>query len=290
MKTKKSGSVEDGLTEVAKKITETNKKNSNRIQWTQDRIEDLKEKNGKVGALPLDLIKTHKNIRSDLNEKEEEFSELVESIKKHGILQPPVVTVYTNEHGVHSILLVGGERRLRAAKKLGFSSINCLVKQFDSNSTRLTASMSENMNRKDLHPLDIANCYFELNKQGYKQVELVKMFGRDRKAIGRYIKIAQWPENVKKLIREHPDKFNIKLLMTIASKSMDPIQLEQYFENMLSEDRSKKPRLKPINKRVDEYFSEQNFSEEKRGFILQVLKDLSLIKEKTLNITGEYTQ
>jgi len=269
--------VETGLDEIANKIVERKKGKTNNVMWTQERIEDLKEKSGKVGSLPIDLIKTNKNIRKDLNEKDQDFGNLVESIRKHGILQPPVVTVYTNEHGVHSILLVGGERRLRAAKKLGHESINCLVKQFESNQNRLTASMAENLNRKELSPIDVADCYLELNKQGYKQTELVKMFGRDRKAIGRFIKIAQWPDNIKKLIRSNPTVFNTKYLMTLASRSLSPDTLADRIQLRLNPSKQAKVRLKPISKRVDEYFAAQEFNKKEKELIVKVLHDLQIL-------------
>lgn len=272
--------VESGLDEIAKKIVDRKKDKINNVMWTQERIEDLKEKSGKVGSLPVELIKTNKNIRKDINEKDQDFENLVESIRKHGILQPPVVTVYTNDHGVHSILLVGGERRLRAAMKLGYESINCLVKQFESNQNRLTASMAENLNRKELSPIDVADCYLELNKQGYKQVELVKMFGRDRKAIGRFIKIAQWPDNIKKMIRSNPTVFNTKFLMTLASRTLNPEALADRIECRLNPSKQTKVRLQPISKRVDEYFAAQEFNKKEKELIVKVLHDLKILSSR----------
>lgn len=271
--------LEDSLDEVADKIAKRNKGNSSLIQWTQERIEDLKDKNGKVGNLPIDIIKTNQNIRKNLNENEPSFLELVESIRVHGLLQPPIVTVVTNEHGVHSVLLVGGERRIRAAKQLGFKSINCLVKIFDTQSSRLTASMSENLNRKDLDPIDIADCYFELNKQGYKQTELVKMFGRDRKTIGRYIKIARWPEDVKEHIRNNLDGYTTKFLMELASKDLtiDSIR-EKIFA---SQDKNTRTRKASIDTRLNHYLEQKNFSLQDKNLIINALIDLQVIKSNS---------
>lgn len=270
--------LENSLDEVANKIAKRNKGDSSLLQWTQDRIEDLKEKNGKVGSLPIGLIKTNQNIRKKLNEEEPSFLELVESIRVHGILQPPIVTVVTNEHGVHSVLLVGGERRVRAAKKLGFKNINCLVRIFDTQSTRLTASMSENLNRKDLDPIDIAECYFELNKQGYKQAELVKMFGRDRKTIGRYIKIAKWPDDIKEFIRDNLDNFTTKRLMELASKDLTD---EIIRKNVFSQGEKVKVRKASLDVRLNDYLEQKNFSQHDKNIIVSALVDLQVIKSKS---------
>ena len=275
---KKQKPLENSLDEVANKIAKRNKSDSSLIQWTQDRIEDLKEKNGKVGSLPIGLIKTNQNIRKKLNEDEPAFLELVESIRVHGILQPPIVTVVTNEHGVHSVLLVGGERRVRAAKKLGFKNINCLVRIFDTHSTRLTASMSENLNRKDLDPIDIAECYFELNKQGYKQTELVKMFGRDRKTIGRYIKIAKWPEDVKEYIRDNLENLTTKRLMELASKDLSDDDIRK---SIFAQEVKVKARKASLDIRLSDYFAQKKFSEHDRNIIVSALIDLQVIKSKS---------
>lgn len=277
-------SIDKSLDEVAKKISDTKLKGTKLIQWNQDRIEDLKGKSGKVGSLPLDLLKTNKNIRKVINEEDEDFKNLVTSISKHGILQPPVVTVYTNEHGVHSVLVVGGERRIRAARSLGYKDINCLVKQFDSNETRITASMAENLNRKSLDPIDIADCYFELNKKGYKQSELVKMFGRDRKTIGRYIKIAQWPEEVKDLIRGNLDKISVKYLMLLASKVYTDAEILAEITKKIGRISSGKiERKKPLNSRMKDYFHENNLSKKEIDLITNALIDLKLLKESSVN-------
>ena len=279
----KSRPLENSLDEVAVKIAKRQKKSDSiLLQWTQDRIEDLKDKNGKVGSLPVELIKTNQNIRKNLSEDEPAFLELVESIKVHGILQPPIVTVVTNEHGVHSVLLVGGERRVRAAKRLGFKNVNCLVKIFDTQSMRLTASMSENLNRKDLDPIDVAECYFELNKQGYKQSELVKMFGRDRKTIGRYIKIAKWPDDIKEHIRNSDNPVTIKSLMELASKNLESEEIRSRL--MLPEGSKPRKRKQAIDSRLIDYLNSKKFSAKDKSLIVEALVDLEVIRSRTREV------
>src|SRR5262249_20007156 len=110
--------------------------------WPQEKIAALLKADGKVGLVPIGIIKIGENVRRQLDLGSPEHQQLIESVRQHGILQPPVVTVATNEHGVHQVLLVAGERRLHAAKAIGLTEIPCLVKIFDSVTTRVTAALA----------------------------------------------------------------------------------------------------------------------------------------------------
>jgi ParB family transcriptional regulator, chromosome partitioning protein len=264
------------LEDTAHRIAESMNKIPVVQEWNQERIFKLYEANGKVGSIPLDLIKTGHNIRKTLDVESSEQNELVESIRVHGILQPPVVTIATNDHGVHSILLIGGERRLRAARKLGMIEVNCLVKIFENPSTRLTASMAENINRKDLDPVDVAECYRALSEQGYKYSELEKLFGRNEKTIGRFIKIGRWPEDLKNLIREHPAKFNARFLLAVASKKLTDEEVRILIKEKI--EGSKQSERVAFVERFNSYILDQKFSDEQRSFLLRVFGDLGIMK------------
>lgn len=271
----------EALNASAQRIAESMSKVPKESEWNQERIFKLYEADGKVGSIPLDLIKTNHNIRKVIDEESNEQKELVESIRTHGILQPPVVTVATNEHGVHSILLIGGERRLRAARSLAMTSVNCLVKIFEDPSMRLTASMAENINRKDLDPLDVAECYRALSEQGYKYSELEKLFGRNEKTIGRFIKIGRWPDEVKNLVRENSEKFNIRFLLAVASKKLTDEEVLQLIKEKIGS--NKKSERVAFVDRFNSYISEQKFSDEQRSFLLRVFGDLGILKASSQN-------
>ena len=104
-------------------------------------------------ATLLCISNIQKVIRKRIDEDDPAFKALVKSIRSHRILQPPIVAVITGENSFSSILLVGGEWRLKAAKAAGYHSLKCVVRIFDNQSTHLTASVSENMNRRDLEYL-----------------------------------------------------------------------------------------------------------------------------------------
>lgn len=88
---------------------------------------------------------------------DESVKELAESIVEHGLLQP--VLVYENTEGEY--VLIAGERRLRASKVAGKSTIKAIVVNIDLNRLKEIA-LIENIQREDLNPIDLANSYKEL--------------------------------------------------------------------------------------------------------------------------------
>ncbi len=226
--------VADSIDATAKRIAASLNKHQEPDEWDQERIEKLKSCDGKVGEIPISMIRTNQNIRKNIDETDASFKELVESIHAHGILQPPIVTVVTNDNGISSILLVGGERRLRAALAAGHTSINCLVRIFNNPTTRLTAAMAEYVNRLGLDCLDIAHCFLSLSDQGYKYSEIEKLFSRDEKTIGRYIKMARWPKSTQELIRQNSDKLNTRYLLALASRKLSDADVTAEIERKIN--------------------------------------------------------
>ena len=87
------------------------------------------------------------------------MSELAESIKEHGVVQPIVVTPKGSNY-----LIVAGERRWRAAKKAGLAELPCIVRSM-SGQNRLEISLIENLQRHDLNVLETATAYLKLRDQ-----------------------------------------------------------------------------------------------------------------------------
>ncbi len=247
--------------------------------WDLDRIKKLREFDGKVGPIPVQLIVTKHNIRKAFDRDSREYQELLESVKKHGILQSPVVTIVDNKFGLPQILLVGGGRRIEVAKDLGYTEVKCLIRIFDAADEHMTASMAENLNRKNLHPLDVAECFGELAQQGYKQTELSKLFGRDRITILRDIKMSKWPPEAKALIRANPEKFTSKNLTVIARKKMDDEDVLREVKAVINGKQSAARSPKPES-RVLDYFNEYSLDLESKKSLLSALQAMKFINSR----------
>lgn len=93
------------------------------------------------------------------NFDEEALDQLAQSIREHGILQPIVVVPKGDGY-----MIVAGERRWRAAAKAGVTKIPALVRTLSAQH-KLELSLIENLQRKDLNPLETATAYLKLRDQ-----------------------------------------------------------------------------------------------------------------------------
>ena len=122
---------------------------------------------------------------------ETELSELQASLKVSGLLQP--ITVRPAVGGYE---LISGERRLRAATRLGWQEIPAIIKEVDDR-TLLTLALVENLQRADLNAVEEARGYRRLAEEfGYTHAQIAEAMGKDRTSITSLLRILQLPPTV----------------------------------------------------------------------------------------------
>jgi ParB family chromosome partitioning protein len=122
---------------------------------------------------------------------EEEMQGLIESIKKHGILQPVIVKPLA-----HGYMLIAGERRWRAARHLGLKEMPAIVRHSDGADT-LEIALIENIQREDLNPIEKAMGFKELtSKFGLTQEQVAKAMGKDRSSVTNYLRLLDLPQEI----------------------------------------------------------------------------------------------
>jgi stage 0 sporulation protein J len=123
--------------------------------------------------------------------------ELSESIKRHGLIQPIIVVAKDDGY-----MLLAGERRYRATKMLGESSIKAIVADIESKSLRELA-LIENIQREDLNPIELANSYKELIDE-YKitQDALSSIIHKSRVQITNTMRLLNLSEQTKEYIKD----------------------------------------------------------------------------------------
>ncbi len=128
---------------------------------------------------------------------EEALNELAASISEIGVLQPILVREVDDKYEV-----IAGERRLRAARRAGMTTIPVLVRSADDLSA-LESALVENLHRQDLNALEEAASYQQLmNDFGLTQDQVATRVGRSRSAIANTIRLLQLPIAVQRLIVE----------------------------------------------------------------------------------------
>jgi len=121
----------------------------------------------------------------------EQLEELASSIKRHGVLQPVIV----RREGERYQLVVG-ERRLRASKIAGKSTIPAIVRDVtDENS--LKYALLENLQREDLNPIEEARGYNALKEEyGLTDKNIAEILGKDRSTISNTLRLLKLPDMV----------------------------------------------------------------------------------------------
>lgn len=127
--------------------------------------------------------------------RESELAELQASLKSSGLLQP--VTV--RRAGV-DYELISGERRLRAATRLGWTDIPAIVRDVDDR-TLLTLALVENLQRADLNAVEEARGYRRLAEEfGHTHAQIAEAVGKDRTSVTSLLRILQLPPAVLEIV------------------------------------------------------------------------------------------
>ncbi|MEW6679668.1 MAG: ParB/RepB/Spo0J family partition protein [bacterium] len=128
--------------------------------------------------------------------EDEKENELLLSVKEKGLLQPIIVRPKDSGYEI-----IAGERRFRAAVKAGFEKIPAIVKDA-SDPESLVISLTENLQRKDLNPIEEAKGYKRLTDEfGLTQEEISKAVGKERSVIANTIRLLSLPLHIQKAIQ-----------------------------------------------------------------------------------------
>ena len=127
---------------------------------------------------------------------EASIEELARSVREHGIVQPLVVTRSGDRYR-----LIAGERRFRAAKKAGLTSVPVVVKEELTDAASLEIALIENIQREDLNPIEEALAYHQLHEEfGLTQEEISKKVGKERSTVANFLRLLKLPDSVKRLL------------------------------------------------------------------------------------------
>lgn len=145
--------------------------------------EEAEEIKNSVVELEMSLIEANPNQpRKIFNETA--LRELADSISLHGVIMPIVV----NRKG-SKYMIIAGERRWRASKLAGKSSIPAIIKDFDERKVK-EISLIENLQREDLNPIEAANAMKQLlDDYNITQEELATRIGKSRSAVANTLRL-----------------------------------------------------------------------------------------------------
>lgn len=189
------------------------------------------------------------NIRPNPHQPRQLFdeaglTELAQSIRRHGILQPLTV-----QRRADHWELVAGERRLRAAKLAGLTTVPCIETSVDDRESALLA-LVENLQRRDLHYFEEADAISRyLQETGQTQEEVASQLGRSSSAVANKLRLLRLSPVCRKtltdnhlterhartLLRLEDESERLTALKTICAKQLNVAQTEQLVERRLAQ-------------------------------------------------------
>ena len=147
-----------------------------------------------VSVDPNEIVPNPRQPRTNFDP--DDLAELVHSIREFGVLQP--VVVRTNEDGAYELIM--GERRTRAAREAGLTSIPAIVRD-TADEDLLRDALLENLHRSQLNPLEEASAYQQLlDDFGITQEQLATRIGRSRPQISNTIRLLKLPVPVQQRV------------------------------------------------------------------------------------------
>ena len=230
--------------------------------------------------IDINLIKLNPNQpRTNFNQKD--ISDLASSIKELGLIQPITVK---EDHDSYE--LISGERRLRAFKQLSIKTIPAYVRNAN-DQTSLEMALVENIQRKDLDPIEIAISYSRLiDELNLSQDEMSKRVGKDRSTISNYIRLLKLDPIIQSGIRDNFISMGHgRCLINIESKDQQILIYEKILRNSLSVRQTEKIVKELSGKKI----KKTGFTDEKLIKKIKILEkkyslgiDLKLNKDKGL--------
>jgi ParB family chromosome partitioning protein len=146
----------------------------------------------------------------------EELAELESSLRNNGLLQAVTVRRAASGKGYE---LIAGERRLRAATRIGWTQIPAVVKEIDDRAL-LTLALVENLQRADLNPIEEGEGYQRLVSDfSLTQQEVAEIVGKDRSTVANMLRLLNLPVSIRTMVRDgHLTVGHARALLAMSSE------------------------------------------------------------------------
>ncbi|MFC4768464.1 nucleoid occlusion protein [Effusibacillus consociatus] len=212
-----------------------------------------------VKQIPIDLIEPNRFQPRTVFD-DERIDELSQTIRTHGLIQPILV----RKNGA-SYELIAGERRWRAAKKLGFANIPAIVREL-TDTQAASVALIENLQREGLTAIEEAVAYQQLlDLHGLTQESLAQRLGKAQSTVANKLRLLNLPQEVQDalLAREITERharallslpsveLQLKVLAEVIDKQLNVKQTETRIEQLLEQSNPKpKPKKVSVSKDV----------------------------------------
>ena len=243
-------------------------------------IEEAKS-NDSIVEIPLSDLRANP-YQPRKNFDEEALNELSESIREHGVFQPIIV-----KKSIKGYEIIAGERRVRASKMAGKTTIPAIIKDF-SDDEMMQIALLENLQRENLTAIEEAKAYKSIIESlNITQDELAKKVGKSRSHITNILGLLKLPASVQdmvlynkismghaRVLSKLDDKEQIE---DLASKIIDEDLSVRTLESMIYDNKTTEE-VKIKEKKNSEYKYIETYLKEKLGTSVKISNDKISIK------------
>jgi len=182
--------------------------------------DDLPLAGDRLANLPLDLLQRGK-YQPRVDMRPETLSELADSIKSRGLVQPILVRPLKSPSAGESARyeIIAGERRWRAAQMAGITEIPAIIRDVPDESA-VAMSLIENIQREDLNPLEEARALKRLIEEfGLTHQAAAEAVGRSRAAVSNLLRLMELADEVKQLVEQRSIEMgHARALLSLTSR------------------------------------------------------------------------
>jgi ParB family chromosome partitioning protein len=191
------------------------------------------------------------------------IEDLKKSIEEHGVIQPIII-----RKSIKGYEIIAGERRFRASKEAGLTTIPAVIKDF-TESQVMEIALIENIQREDLNAMEVAIAYQKLMERfKLTQEELSQKVGKSRPHVANFLRLLHLPDNIQNYVSRgtlsmgHARALlgikDRKVLTSLAKKTIDEDLSVRQLEELVKkfEDVSRGTKKEKVIKRADVFLSQ----------------------------------
>jgi ParB family chromosome partitioning protein len=217
---------------------------------------------------------------------EESIAELARTIQTHGMIQPVLVR---RRNGRYE--LIAGERRWRAAKLLGWTTIPAIVKEMNDAQTA-SAALIENLQREGLTPIEEAVAYQQLlEMHGLTQESLAQRLGKGQSTIANKLRLLHLPEVVQEALRRRKiTERHARALLALPSEELQIKLFEECLErgwNVKQMEERVRATLLKLERTPTRRPRKRGLSKDVRLAVNTIRQSLSIIQQSGLSVVCE---
>ncbi|MFA6322733.1 MAG: ParB/RepB/Spo0J family partition protein [Candidatus Buchananbacteria bacterium] len=180
----------------------------------------------RILQIPIDKIRANP-LQPRHNFDHEALEDLTNSIREHGILQPLILTKENDGYEI-----IAGERRFRASEVLGLKTVPAIIRDV-ADQQKLEMALVENIQRRDLNPIEEAVAYRRLiDEFNLTQEEVAKSLGKSRTVVTNVLRLLTLPTEIQKAVIA--GKINFSAARVIVG--LPPQERMKFFEKVLKQD------------------------------------------------------